>query len=150
MMIYFGAKLKRFKIWLYPLMFVINPFFNWYYMVYGIFTAGQRTWGGPRADAGAADSSTSPQQVIEKAAAEGDDFLLEFRREVAEVIAVAGHAHDQIPVLFRAGLSLAQRVRPHDVELEVVAVQFEVGPHQVRPMIDTGFLGDEGRGELHV
>lgn len=38
MMIYFGAKLKRFKIWLYPLMFIINPFFNWYYMVYGIFT----------------------------------------------------------------------------------------------------------------
>jgi chitin synthase len=26
------------------LMFVINPFFNWVYMVYGIFTAGQRTW----------------------------------------------------------------------------------------------------------
>lgn len=38
MMIYFGAKLKRFKIWLYPLMFIVNPFFNWYYMVYGIFT----------------------------------------------------------------------------------------------------------------
>ena len=35
MMIYFGAKLRRFKIWLYPLMFVVNPFFNWYYMVYG-------------------------------------------------------------------------------------------------------------------
>lgn len=32
MMIYFGAKLKRFKIWLYPLMFVLNPFFNWFYM----------------------------------------------------------------------------------------------------------------------
>ncbi len=38
MMIYFGFKLKRYKIWLYPLMFIINPFFNWYYMVYGIFT----------------------------------------------------------------------------------------------------------------
>ncbi|PBP19637.1 class VII chitin synthase [Diplocarpon rosae] len=74
MMIYFGAKLRRFKIWLYPVMFIINPFFNWYYMVYGIFTAGQRTWGGPRADAGAADSSTSAQQVIEKAAAKGDDL----------------------------------------------------------------------------
>ncbi|RDL33631.1 Nucleotide-diphospho-sugar transferase [Venustampulla echinocandica] len=74
MMIYFGAKLRRFKIWLYPLMFIINPFFNWYYMVYGIFTAGQRTWGGPRADAGAADSSMTPQQVIEKAVAEGDEL----------------------------------------------------------------------------
>ncbi|TGO81435.1 hypothetical protein BPOR_1155g00020 [Botrytis porri] len=74
MMIYFGAKLRRFKIWLYPLMFIINPFFNWYYMVYGIFTCGQRTWGGPRADAGAADSTTSPQQVIEEAEEAGDDL----------------------------------------------------------------------------
>jgi chitin synthase len=43
-------------------------------MVYGIFTAGQRTWGGPRADAGAADATTTPQQAIEKAAATGDDL----------------------------------------------------------------------------
>ena len=74
LMLYFGAKLRRFKIWLYPVMFIINPFFNWVYMVYGIFTAGQRTWGGPRADAGTADSSTSPQQAIEHAEATGDDL----------------------------------------------------------------------------
>ena len=74
LMIYFGAKLRRFKIWLYPIMFIINPFFNWVYMVYGIFTAGQRTWGGPRADAGAADATTTPQQAIEHAEATGDDL----------------------------------------------------------------------------
>ncbi|KAK0671064.1 family 2 putative glycosyltransferase [Cercophora samala] len=74
MMVYFGAKLRRFKIWLYPLMFVLNPFFNWYYMVYGIFTAGQRTWGGPRADAAAADSTTTAQEAIEQAEKTGDDL----------------------------------------------------------------------------
>jgi chitin synthase len=74
MMIYFGAKLRRFKVWLYPMMFVLNPFFNWFYMIYGIFTAGQRTWGGPRADAGAADATTTVQQVLEKADAEGDEL----------------------------------------------------------------------------
>ncbi len=74
LMLYFGAKLGRYKIMLYPLMFVLNPFFNWLYMVYGIFTAGQRTWGGPRADAGKADEKTSPEQAIEKAAAEGDEL----------------------------------------------------------------------------
>ena len=74
LMIYFGAKLRRFKVWLYPIMFVINPFFNWVYMIYGIFTAGQRTWGGPRADAAAADATTTPQQAIEKAKATGDDL----------------------------------------------------------------------------
>ena len=74
LMLYFGAKLRRFKIWLYPIMFIINPFFNWVYMVYGIFTAGQRTWGGPRADAGSADTNTTPQQAIEHAEATGDDL----------------------------------------------------------------------------
>ncbi|KAB5572347.1 BcCHSVII, class VII chitin synthase [Coniochaeta sp. 2T2.1] len=74
MMIYFGAKLRRYKIWLYPMMFILNPFFNWYYMVYGIFTAGQRTWGGPRADAAAADSTTTAQQAIEQAEKAGDDL----------------------------------------------------------------------------
>ncbi|KAI9879830.1 MAG: hypothetical protein M1830_006853 [Pleopsidium flavum] len=74
LMLYFGAKLRRYKIWLYPIMFVINPFFNWVYMVYGIFTAGQRTWGGPRADAATADPHTSPQEAIEHAEATGDDL----------------------------------------------------------------------------
>ena len=74
LMLYFGLRLRRYKIWLYPIMFLINPFFNWVYMVYGIFTAGQRTWGGPRADAGAADADTTAQQVIEKAKATGDDL----------------------------------------------------------------------------
>ncbi|KAF2713378.1 glycosyltransferase family 2 protein [Pleomassaria siparia CBS 279.74] len=74
LMLYFGAKLGRYKIMLYPIMFVINPFFNWLYMVYGIFTAGQRTWGGPRADAGAAEPGTTAQQAIEQAEAAGDDL----------------------------------------------------------------------------
>lgn len=74
LMLYFGAKLRRFKIWLYPLMFLLNPFLNWFYMVYAIFTAGQRTWGGPRADAAAADATTTPQQAIEAAERAGDDL----------------------------------------------------------------------------
>jgi len=74
MMIYFAWILHRWKICLYPIMFVVNPFFNWYYMIYGIFTAGQRTWGGPRADAGAADEHTTAQQVIEKAIEAGDEL----------------------------------------------------------------------------
>ena len=87
LMLYFGAKLRRFKIWLYPLMFIVNPFFNWVYMVYGIFTAGQRTWGGPRADAGAADGRTTAQQAIAHAEAQGDDLNVlpeTFKPAVAE------------------------------------------------------------------
>lgn len=74
LMLYFGAKLGRYKIMLYPLMFVVNPFFNWLYMVYGIFTAGQRTWGGPRADAGKADEKTTPEEVVAEAHVTGNDL----------------------------------------------------------------------------
>lgn len=74
LMLYFGATLGRYKIMLFPLMFVLNPFFNWLYMVYGIFTAGQRTWGGPRADAGKADEKVSPEMVVEKAVEREDEL----------------------------------------------------------------------------
>lgn len=74
MMIYFACKLGRFKAVLYPIMFLVNPFMNWIYMVHGVFTAGQRTWGGPRADAAAADAKTTPQQAVEQAIKTGDDL----------------------------------------------------------------------------
>jgi chitin synthase len=74
LMLYFGAKLRRYKAWLYPLMFLLNPFFNWLYMIYGIFTAGQRTWGGPRADAAAAGDQMSPEEAAEQAEATGDEL----------------------------------------------------------------------------
>lgn len=77
LMFYFGAKLRRFKIWLYPIMFVLSPFFNWYYMVYGILTAGRRTWGGPRADAAAADMDCTAEDAIHNAnRQDGDPIIL--------------------------------------------------------------------------
>ncbi|CAK4031143.1 glycosyltransferase family 2 [Lecanosticta acicola] len=72
LMLYFGGILGRWKITLYPIMFVVNPFMNWLYMVHGIFTCGQRTWGGPRADASKADATTSPEQAVAEAEAKGD------------------------------------------------------------------------------
>ncbi|THC94313.1 hypothetical protein EYZ11_006219 [Aspergillus tanneri] len=74
LMFYLGIKLRRLKAWLYPLMFILIPFFNWLYMVYGIFTAGQRTWGGPRADAAKADEHTTPEEAVAQARAQGDEF----------------------------------------------------------------------------
>lgn len=74
LMLYLGYILRRFKAWLYPLMFLLNPFFNWLYLVYGCCTAGRRTWGGPRTDATKADEYTSPREAAEQAAAQGDDL----------------------------------------------------------------------------
>ncbi|KAF2279418.1 uncharacterized protein EI97DRAFT_175763 [Westerdykella ornata] len=109
LMLYFGAKLGRYKIMLYPIMFVINPFFNWMYMVYGIFTAGQRTWGGPRADAGAADAQTTPREAIEKAEATGDDLNV-----VPETFkpAAESHKHRPAPVPLQPADNLEGRFAP--------------------------------------
>ena len=74
MMLFFAVKIHRYKATLYPIMFLVNPLMNWLYMVYGIFTAGQRTWGGPRADASAATEKITPQEAIEQAEATGDDL----------------------------------------------------------------------------
>lgn len=88
LMFYFGWKIKRYKAWMYPVMFLLNPFFTWTFLVYGLFTAGQRTWGGPRADAGAADEHTTAQEAIEHAKATGDDLNV-----VPETFKVSAEAH---------------------------------------------------------
>ncbi|KAK2750378.1 hypothetical protein FQN57_003858 [Myotisia sp. PD_48] len=93
LMFYFGAKLRRFKAWLYPIMFLLNPFFNWLYMVNGIFTAGQRTWGGPRADAAAADANTTPTQAAEQAEATGDELNVKL-----ETFPPAVEGTDTVPI----------------------------------------------------
>lgn len=93
LMFYFGAKLKRYKAWLYPLMFLLNPFFNWLYMVYGIFTAGQRTWGGPRADAAKADAHTTPGEAAVHAEETGDELNVNL-----ETFRAAGDGKDIVPI----------------------------------------------------
>ncbi|OAA44397.1 chitin synthase D [Metarhizium rileyi] len=127
LMLYFGAKLKRFKIWFYPLMFVLNPVFNWYYMVYGILTAGQRTWGGPRADAAAADMHTTAREAAEQAERQGDELNIvpetfkpanEARRVVRE------NQRPEVPIVRKRSV-----VRPPDV----IDGQFS-GPRSIKRM----------------
>jgi chitin synthase len=111
LMLYFGFVLKRFKAWLYPLMFLLNPFFNWMYLVYGCCTAGKRTWGGPRTDAPKADENTSPREAAEKAAAQGDDLNVDistFREYGNAVEGIPLHPSDTIEGRFAAGQSTAE------------------------------------------
>ncbi|KAK8929867.1 Chitin synthase D [Metarhizium anisopliae] len=113
LMLYFGAKLKRFKIWFYPLMFVLNPLFNWYYMVYGILTAGQRTWGGPRADAAAADMHTTAREAAEQAERQGDELNI-----VPETFKPAKEARAIVRENQGPGIPIVRKrsvVRPPDV-----------------------------------
>lgn len=93
LMLYFGYILRRFKAWLYPLMFLLNPFLNWLYLVYGCCTAGKRTWGGPRTDATKADEYTSPREAAEQAAAQGDDLNVD-----VSTFREYGNAAESIPL----------------------------------------------------
>ncbi|KAK4554085.1 hypothetical protein LTR86_008926 [Recurvomyces mirabilis] len=115
LMIFFGLKLGRYKVMLYPLMFVLNPFMNWLYMTYGIFTSAQRTWGGPRADAGVADKDTSPAQVIEQAKATGDELNVvpESFRPALEATARDRGMPGQAPLL--PGLDIYGRFVPAEM-----------------------------------
>ena len=58
------------------------------------------------------------------------------RRQVAEVVAVAGHADDEVAVLFGVRLRVAQGRGGHDVELDVVAAQREVRAHEADEAIE--------------
>ncbi|ORX50400.1 hypothetical protein BCR36DRAFT_412422 [Piromyces finnis] len=57
-MIYFGLTLHRYKTLLYPVMYLVHPFFSWLCFVYTIFTFNKRTWGGPRTISNPTTNST--------------------------------------------------------------------------------------------
>ena len=61
----------------------------------------------------------------------GDNLILEFRAQIAEVIAIPRDAHDQVSMLLRILLSCAQCGSIDHVELDVMAIQPEVGPYEV-------------------
>ena len=62
----------------------------------------------------------------------GNDFLLQFGRQVAEIIAVARHPHDQVAVGLRRLLGFAERIARDDIELHVMPVQFKVAADEPR------------------
>ncbi|KAG0019524.1 hypothetical protein BGZ80_005702 [Entomortierella chlamydospora] len=72
LMFTYGLWLGRYKALLYPLMFFIGPFVSWFLLVYGVITANERTWGGPRADA-AAKKDKENGDVEKGEENEGDD-----------------------------------------------------------------------------
>src|ERR1019366_7346407 len=64
----------------------------------------------------------------------GDDLVLKARSDVVEIVAVAGHAHNQVAVLLRLFLCRLQRLGRHHVELDVVPVHLEVRTNQLGQM----------------
>ena len=78
----------------------------------------------------------------------GDDLVLELCAEIAEVVAMAGDAHDQVAVSLGVGLRLAQCAGIDDVELDMVAAHGEVGPHQLDEAVQPGIICQQPGREL--
>ncbi|KAG0300147.1 hypothetical protein BGZ98_009416 [Dissophora globulifera] len=79
LMFTYGLWLGRYKALLYPIMFTVGPFVSWFLLVYGVITANERTWGGPRADAAADKKETlgADGQGDDKENGEGEPSGLE-------------------------------------------------------------------------
>ena len=60
-----------------------------------------------------------------------NDLILQSLAEVAEVVAVAGDAHDEIAVLLRMSLCFAERCGVHHVELNMMAPQLKIRSDEV-------------------
>ncbi len=72
----------------------------------------------------------------------GNDLLLQGLAQVAEIIAVSGHADDETAVLLRVLLGGAQGGSIHHVELDVMPIQLEVCPHQLDKFIQSFIRGE--------
>ncbi len=79
-----------------------------------------------------------------------DDLILQSLAQIAEIIAVAGHAHDQVAVLLGVLLRLAQGVGFDHVELDVMAVHLEIRTHQMGHLLDALLVRQKLGGELLV
>ena len=91
-----------------------------------------------------------------------DDLVLQSLAQIAEIVAVSGDAHNQAAVLFGVLLGGPQGVGIDNVELDVMAVQGEIGTHQadefVQSIIGSQHLGGEflveqgaaGAGVIHL
>ena len=80
----------------------------------------------------------------------GNDFILQFFAQVAEVIAVASYAYDQAAVLFGVILCSAQSIRIYHGELDVMSIQVEMAAHQMDEAVHAIFAIQYLRSELLV
>ena len=62
-------------------------------------------------------------------------FLMVFV-QVNKIIAVAGHSDEQVTVFMGGCLGFAEGFGVNDIELDMMAIQFEISPNEVTEVID--------------
>lgn len=80
----------------------------------------------------------------------GHDLILKRACDVAEVVAVAWHPHDQVAVLIRVRLGVSQCGRRDDIELDVMPAEPEVCPDEAGKLGDPVLPFDETGAQLDV
>ena len=70
--------------------------------------------------------------------------------QINEIVAVSRNAHQQISILIRGLLGLAERVGIDYVELNMVAVELEIGADEAGEVIDALFTLKDAREESLV
>ena len=61
----------------------------------------------------------------------GDDFVLQLLCHVVKIVTIASHAHQQVTVFVGVLLGIVEGGRVDNVELDVVATEFEVGADEL-------------------
>ncbi|KAK6343543.1 hypothetical protein TWF730_011133 [Orbilia blumenaviensis] len=61
-MLYYGFQLGRKKAFLYPILFLANPVFNWWYLIASVYSYRRRSWGGPRVQKRIGEVSETPEE----------------------------------------------------------------------------------------
>ena len=80
----------------------------------------------------------------------GDNFLLVMPVQVDEVIAVTGNPHQQVAILIGYLLGPAQGGGVHHIELDVMAVQVEIGSDKMSHAVDPGLSLQNAGGKSLV
>ena len=70
-----------------------------------------------------------------------DDLVLQVFAQVTEIITVSGHTDDKVTVLFWVLLSGMQSLSIHDIKLDVMSIQLEVGAHQLDQLLKSLVIG---------
>lgn len=69
-----------------------------------------------------------------------DNLVLQVDTDVHEVIAVASDPDDQVPVFFRMLLCFTKSVSSDNIELDMMAVQPEIGSYEMGELVDSLFI----------
>lgn len=69
----------------------------------------------------------------------GNDLVLQYLAEIAEVIAVSCNADYEVPILLWVGLGCPKGFRCDYVELDMMTIQLEVRSDQVGQIVEAFF-----------